>query len=181
MSTLLSYVAASELATLTILGKTILARDGDNVGIGTITIPHGGIGSANFAIDGPNASVNGPHVQFTTTSDNYPVFQQLNWAHDDIELFFDAYYDGNFKSSDIGSNFLIIKRLDKFSIQYASGIAQGDIITWNNGIILHNDGGVLMGDLKSGATQGGAGAVADELWTTLGHATLLDNIVMIGV
>lgn len=39
MSTLLSYVAASELATLTILGETILARDGGNVGIG-VSDPH---------------------------------------------------------------------------------------------------------------------------------------------
>ena len=44
----------------------------------------------------------------------------------------------------------------------------------------------LIGDLhlasiKSGATQVAAGAAADELWKTSGHATLPDNVVMIGV
>lgn len=35
--------------------------------------------------------------------------------------------------------------------------------------------------IKSGATQAAAGAAADELWKTLGHATLPDNVVLIGV
>ena len=35
--------------------------------------------------------------------------------------------------------------------------------------------------MKSGATQGAAGADAYELWYTSGHATLPDNVVMIGV
>jgi hypothetical protein len=46
---------------------------------------------------------------------------------------------------------------------------------------IDEDGGVYMYNLKSGATQGGAGAVADELWITSSHATLPDNVVMIGV
>jgi hypothetical protein len=41
--------------------------------------------------------------------------------------------------------------------------------------------GVYMYDLKSGATQAGAGAVASELWITASHATLPDNVLMIGV
>ena len=35
--------------------------------------------------------------------------------------------------------------------------------------------------IKSGATQGGAGASAGELWKTASHATLPDNVVLIGV
>ena len=35
--------------------------------------------------------------------------------------------------------------------------------------------------IKSGATQAAAGAAADELWKTSGHASLPDNVVMIGV
>jgi hypothetical protein len=35
--------------------------------------------------------------------------------------------------------------------------------------------------MKSGATQGAAGAAANELWKTASHATLPDNVVMIGV
>jgi len=42
-------------------------------------------------------------------------------------------------------------------------------------------GGVRILNMKSGATQVAAGAAADELWKTSGHATLPDNVVMIGV
>ena len=60
-------------------------------GIGTATIPHGGVGAALLALDGANASTAGPHVQYTTATDNYPLFQQRNWSHDSINLLFDAY------------------------------------------------------------------------------------------
>lgn len=39
----------------------------------------------------------------------------------------------------------------------------------------------LITTMKAGATQAGAGAAAKELWKTSGHATLPDNVVMIGV
>lgn len=42
-------------------------------------------------------------------------------------------------------------------------------------------GGLVISNMKSGATQGAAGAAADELWKTASHATLPDNVVMIGV
>lgn len=42
-------------------------------------------------------------------------------------------------------------------------------------------GPILLPNIKSGATQGGAGAAANELWKTAGHATLPDNVVLIGV
>ena len=42
-------------------------------------------------------------------------------------------------------------------------------------------GGLIILNMKSGATQGAAGAAADELWKTASHATLPDNVVMIGV
>ena len=35
--------------------------------------------------------------------------------------------------------------------------------------------------VKSGATQGGAGASAGEVWKTASHATLPDNVLMIGI
>ena len=42
-------------------------------------------------------------------------------------------------------------------------------------------GEILLYVIKSGATQGGAGAAANELWKTASHATLPDNVVLIGV
>ena len=40
---------------------------------------------------------------------------------------------------------------------------------------------VFLSTIRSGATQGGASAAANELWKTASHATLPDNVVMIGV
>lgn len=108
------------------------------VGIGTVTIPHGGVGAALLALEGPNASANGPHVQFTTASDNYPLFQMLMYSHDAIELMFDSYYipGVGYKSSDPGSNFAITKETDEFRIKYAAGHAAGSAPAWTNGLVL---------------------------------------------
>jgi len=43
------------------------------------------------------------------------------------------------------------------------------------------DNPLTIANIKSGATQAGAGAAANELWKTASHATLPDNVVMIGV
>ena len=40
---------------------------------------------------------------------------------------------------------------------------------------------LTIANIKSGATQVAAGAAANELWKTASHATLPDNVVMIGV
>jgi hypothetical protein len=48
-------------------------------------------------------------------------------------------------------------------------------------LTLQADGGLILATIKSGATQGAAGAAAGELWKTASHATLPDNVVMIGV
>ena len=48
-------------------------------------------------------------------------------------------------------------------------------------VILEGADGVQIVSIKSGATQGAAGAVADELWKTASHATLPDDVILIGV
>ncbi|KKM07308.1 hypothetical protein LCGC14_1675630, partial [marine sediment metagenome] len=138
------------------VGLFVQGSDG-GVGIGTTTIPHGGVGWAKFAIDGTNASVAGPHVQFTISSDNYPLMQILNYRHDDISIRFDSYWDGANKSSDAGSNYAIFKVSDLFKIMYDSGVAKGAAVAWNDGIVLNTSGLVtIAGTLASGAiTQSG--------------------------
>lgn len=116
-----------------------------NVGIGTPTIPHGGVGRAIFAIDGPDASAVGPHVQFTTDADDYPLLQTLNHQHDNVALNFDSYFDGSWRSSDAGSNFQIYKLQDLLRFRYDSGIAQGAELTWNEGIAMDTGGHVGIG------------------------------------
>jgi len=125
---------------LKVNGKTISS----SVGINTV-IPDGGVGFAKFAMSGTTTNADGPHVQYTTSADSYPVFQQLNWGHDNISLNFDAYYDGAWKSSDAGSNFQFYKIGDIFKLMYDSGIAQGSAVTWNNGITLNTSGQAGIG------------------------------------
>ena len=40
---------------------------------------------------------------------------------------------------------------------------------------------IKINSIKAGSDQSNAGAVVAELWRTSGHATLPDNVVMIGV
>ena len=125
-------------------GDGITVNTGGHVGIETDKIPHGGIGYAKLAIDGTNASALGSHVQFTTASDDYPLMQILNWQHDSVRILFDSYYDGAEKSSDAGSNFQILKSSDLFKIQYDSGVAQGGVVTWNEGLSLDTSGNIYV-------------------------------------
>ncbi|KKN85710.1 hypothetical protein LCGC14_0275150 [marine sediment metagenome] len=121
-----------------------LLTDG-RVGINLSTIPKGGIGAARFAIEGRDSHVDGPHLQFTTSPNSYPLMQILNYAHDSVHIGFDAYWDGAWKSSDIGSNFVVQKSGDLFHVKYDSGIAQGAEVAFNEGIILDTAGKVGIG------------------------------------
>jgi hypothetical protein len=84
-------------------------------------------------------------------TDSYPQFQLFNYSHDNVNLCMDAYYDGGWKSSDSGSNFLITKVNDKLRIMYASGVAQGGTIgAWNsansnNALVVDTNGNVGIG------------------------------------
>lgn len=138
------------------------------VGLGTPTVPHGGTGAAMLALDGENNTANGPHVQFTTASDDYPLLQIVPLLHDAISLYFDAYsvpLVGTY-SSDVGSNFAIVKYQDLLRFQYDSAVAQGVAVTFNDGIVLNTIGHVGVGtatplallDLQDITLGGGLGA-----------------------
>ena len=58
------------------------------------------------------------------------------------------------------------------TLNYAIWTGLGDISFGDN---------LFLRFIKSGATQGGAGAAATEIWKTSSHATLPDNVLMIGV
>ena len=135
------------------LADTVASFPNSSLGIGTTTAPHGGVGKAVFAIDGTNANTAGPHIQYTTASDDHPLFQQLNWTHDNIAMSFDAYYDGSWKSSDAGSNFQIYKLGDFLNFRYDSGIAQGSAVSWNNGLTISSAGAVNVPGAFSATTK----------------------------
>lgn len=51
-------------------------------------------------------------------------------------------------------------------------------IAYDNIIVEKN---LLIKTVKSGSTQANAGAAANEVWKTNGHASLPDNVLMIGI
>ena len=59
-------------------------------------------------------------------------------------LFFDD-SGGAWQSGDTGSNYQIYKNADKLQFRYASGIAGGDSISWNDGMVLDTSGNVGIG------------------------------------
>jgi len=136
----LKYVTS--LASPPAIGLTSSAASAfTTVGVGTTTVPHGGVGVGKLALDGTDASSAGPHIQVTTSSDNYPVFQMRNYSHDNIGLYFDAYWDGtNVRSSDVGSNFALLKNSDNLRFIGSSGNSQGSIFSFTTLSTLYSSG-----------------------------------------
>ena len=120
--------------------NNITTPNGDNgLGLGTDTVPHGGVGAAKLAIEGSDSNFGaGPHVQLTTTSDDHPLMQILAYSHDNVAISFDAYHNGtNWISSDAGSNFQIYKLSDSLNFYYKSGVAAGSTAApWSSGAYL---------------------------------------------
>lgn len=144
----------------------------ESLGVGTETAPYAS-GFAKVAVHGNDSQGAGPHVQYTTTIDDYPLFQQLNWTHDNVCLSFDSYYAGSFRSSDAGSNFAIYKYSDKLNFRYNSGTAAGADFTWSEGFALDSSGNVELGrDL----TVGGDIIVDDGSWIGIGNTDTDPNI-----
>ena len=101
------------------------------LGIGTTAVPHGSVGNALLALEGTNSSTAGPHAQFTTASDDYPLMQILPWSHDNVNIYFDGYRDsGGQKSSSANGNFRIKKGSDVLQISAETGIAAGSAATF---------------------------------------------------
>ena len=124
--------------------ETMRIKGNGTVGIGTASIPKSGVGLAMLALDGPVNSPAGPHVQYTVTTDNYPVFQQLNWSHDNISQVFDAYNDGSsWKSSSPSGSFLIDKNVSQLNF-YAGTAAAGQQISWVPALSILTNGNVNL-------------------------------------
>ncbi len=61
-----------------------------------------------------------------------------------------------------------------------------DGLTIGEGVVINSDKEATFSlafitAIKTGATQAAAGAVATEIWATNGHASLPDNVLLIGV
>lgn len=96
-----------------------------------------GFGTSNppylLSVQGTDSSVNGPHITTYTNVDAFPISQILNWAHNNVNVAMDSYYNGtSWLSSTTTGNFLINKNSGLLSFQCASNVAAGSAITWSN-------------------------------------------------
>ena len=127
-----------------------------NVGIGVNTIPKAGIGTAKVAIEGANGSMNGPHMQFTTASDNYPLVSILPWTHDNSYFLLDTYWDGTTwrSSTNAGGNFRWQKAGGLLQLGYANVNTPGSAIaSFSPGLMLNTSGNVGIGTSTFNATN----------------------------
>lgn len=137
-----------------------------HAGLGTFEVPHGNVGIGMLAINGPANDVDGPHIQLTVHSDDYPVYQILANDHDNTGQTWDAYYDGgNWRSSDLGSNFALTKAGDHLIYYRGTGHAAGNIITWAAVFSMDTTPTVVIGTGGPFATSAGA---ALEVKSTVG-------------
>jgi hypothetical protein len=118
----------------------------NRLGLGTATP------SARLTLKGTTSSYPaGPHIETISTTDIYPLAQLLSFTHDNINLSFDAYYDGSWRSSDVGSNFQLRKLGDVFSIYADTGITAGSVLTWDE-LLRFTTGGVASHFTNGSAT-----------------------------
>lgn len=86
--------------------------------------------SQKLTLMGADGNSTGPHVVAYTAADQYPIYHNLNWSHDNISINFDAYFSGGWISSDAGSNYQIYKINDQFQFNYGNHPAAGSALTW---------------------------------------------------
>jgi hypothetical protein len=131
------------------------------LGIGTTGAPKGGIGSGLVFIEGTdNSATVSPHVQITTSADNYPLMTLYNRQHDRMGIAFDAYIDpalaggaGDWASSDAGSNFLIFKVVDSLRFSHGAGVAAGSSLAWTLSGAIDTSGKWSFGPTASPAAR----------------------------
>jgi hypothetical protein len=149
----LPTTASPTFAGLTVDTNTLFV-DGTThkIGMGTTTVPVGGLGSCTLAISGPNASgTNYPGIQITTVADAYPLFSILAYSHDNVQYRFDSYYDGvsgKEVSSSAISAFRLYKASNRLQINAHAASVQGEQFpteSWVNGISIWKSGKVRIG------------------------------------
>lgn len=98
----------------------------------------------------------GPHLEAFTYADNYPVFQQLNYSHNNISLNFDSYYDGAWKTSTTTNCYQIEKTSGKLNfncVPTGAGVPAGTNIGWINAMCINENGCVGIGTQSQGFTK----------------------------
>jgi hypothetical protein len=104
------------------------------------------LASSLFYLYGSNANaVKGPHWKAHTEADAYPLFQQLNYTHDNISMNFDCMYESaTWKSCHASGSFKIEKIGGQFTIKAKQG-AVGAGLSFNTAVCVHTDGKLTVG------------------------------------
>lgn len=91
---------------------------------------------------------NGPNVTVTTSTDSFPVYQQLVLDHDNVSLNFDSYQNtaGNWLSGYYNSQFQLEKANDRLAFNWSNNVSQGSSLTWNTALAINNSGGISIGN-----------------------------------
>ncbi len=100
---------------------------GSHTVIGPLDVSHTLAYEQMLTLRGVNGSAaDGPNIVLYTDADQYPLFQLLANAHNNILLSFDSYWNGtNIISTNSGSNFTIAKASNQLQFNYGSGVAAG--------------------------------------------------------
>lgn len=98
-------------------------------------------------LTGPTNTPTGPHVVLSTSQDQYPTLQILNYSHDNISLNFDGYHDGQWRNSTTTS-YQIYKNNSELQFNTVSGSA-GLIVSPFNAMSIYSTGTVNIWNLSN--------------------------------
>lgn len=110
------------------------------------------IGTSNainrITVNAEDQSMLGPHTIIYTSADDFPVYQQRNWTHDDVTLAFDHYYSSStnsWVSSHSSANYQIAKRDSRFMILSACNQTPGSSITFQPAFTINSNSAIGIG------------------------------------
>lgn len=98
-------------------------------------------------LTGPTNNPTGPHVVLSTYQDRYPTLHILNYAHDNISLNFDAYWENGWRNSTTTS-YQIYKFNSELQFNYIIGSA-GSSINHANAMSIYSTGTVNIWNLSN--------------------------------
>jgi len=84
-----------------------------------------------FVVDGASSSnSDGPHMAFRIAGGAEAAMQIRPYNHDNIHISWDAHKTNAWRSSDAGSNFVMIKNGDKWQMGHDTGVSVGSAPSW---------------------------------------------------
>lgn len=130
--------------------NNVLKKSGDwvtgSLGVGQPS--NVGFGVPRLQIVGTDSTYdNGPHFEAYSCNDtSYPLFQNLNWTHNNISMSFDAFYNGGGWFGSHSTNAYQISKLGgNLLFNSASNNLDGAYIVWNNAMAINSYGNVGIG------------------------------------